>query len=127
ASSSHTRCWLRRQRKDWEWRPGTTMLLTMRVLVLGGTRFLSRETARQAVARGHEVVCAARGEGGEPPPGAQFVRIDRDDEHALSTPTVSSPWSVLSGHFDAVIDVGRLPSHIGRALRDLGERTTHWT
>lgn len=90
----------------------------MRVLVLGGTRFLSKETARQAVARGYDVVCAARGEGGDAPDGAEFVRIQRDDEDGLAA---------LSGHFDAVIDVGRLPSHLRRAVRDLGPRTDHWT
>lgn len=90
----------------------------MRVLILGGTRFLSKETVRQAVARGHEVVCAARGKGGEAPDDATFVRIDRDDDDGLSA---------LDGHFDAVIDVGRIPSHIRHAVRDLGDRADHWT
>lgn len=90
----------------------------MRVLILGGTRFLSKETARQAAARGHEVVCAARGKGGEAPDGTTFVRIERDDEEGLSA---------IEGHFDAIIDVGRVPSHIRRAVGDLASRTDHWT
>ena len=36
----------------------------MRLLVLGGTVFLSKAVAEEAVRRGHEVTCACRGESG---------------------------------------------------------------
>ncbi|MFG1695003.1 NAD-dependent epimerase/dehydratase family protein [Nonomuraea sp. NPDC049309] len=90
----------------------------MRTLVLGGTRFLSKEIARQARDRGHEVVCAARGQAGEPPQGVEFVRVDRAQDGGLSP---------LEGSFDLVIDVARHPSMVRRAVAELAGRAGHWT
>src|SRR5437868_5428569 len=90
----------------------------MRTLVLGGTRFLSKEIARQARDRGHEVVCAARGLAGDPPPDVEFVRIDRTEDGGLAP---------LQGEFDLVIDVARHPSVVRRAVTDLAGRAGHWT
>ena len=50
----------------------------MRILVLGGTVFLSEAVATEAVRRGHEVVCACRGQSGPVPDGADLVVLDRD-------------------------------------------------
>src|SRR4051794_19111058 len=56
----------------------------MRLLVLGGTRFLGRHAAEAALARGHDVATFTRGVSGEPPEGARALRGDRDDPAALS-------------------------------------------
>ncbi|MFI6604710.1 NAD-dependent epimerase/dehydratase family protein [Nonomuraea sp. NPDC050536] len=90
----------------------------MRTLVLGGTRFLSREIARQARDRGHEVVCAARGLAGDPPQGVEFVRVDRSEDGGLAP---------LEGTFDLVIDVASQPSLVRRAVAELAGRAGHWT
>lgn len=91
----------------------------MRILVLGGTQFLSRELVRQSVAAGHDVTVAARGITGEVPAGAEHVAVDR------SVPGALSPLSGRS--FDAVVDVGRRPSWSREAVVTLGPRASHWT
>lgn len=83
----------------------------MRLLVLGGTRFLSRAIAADALRRGHEVVCAARGTA-PVPEGARLVRWDRADPAPAEL--------VAAGPYDAVVDVARLPSHVASALDAVG-------
>ncbi|MFI9560211.1 NAD-dependent epimerase/dehydratase family protein [Nonomuraea endophytica] len=90
----------------------------MRTLVLGGTKFLSREIARQARDRGHEVVCAARGVAGDPPPEVEFVRVDRSEDGGLAP---------VEGVFDLVVDVARQPGQVRRAVAELAGRAGHWT
>lgn len=88
----------------------------MRLLVLGGTQFLSRAVAADAVQRGHDVVCASRGQSGSVPPGATLVRWDRDG---------AAPAALTeAGPYDAVVDIARQPSHVRRALAALAD--THW-
>ncbi|MFI5782123.1 NAD-dependent epimerase/dehydratase family protein [Nocardia sp. NPDC051570] len=92
----------------------------MRILVLGGTSFLSRWIVRDAVARGHDVICAARGRSGSAPAGARLVVVDRDRPDALE--------ALAEQRFDAVVDIAR--AALGRvvaALDALGDRTPHWT
>lgn len=89
----------------------------MRLLVLGGTMFLSRALAADAVARGHDVTCAARGESGSAPEGTKHVVLDRE----------APDWSVLQGEWDAVVDVSRSPVWVAEALDVLVERIPHWT
>ncbi|MFD4197704.1 NAD-dependent epimerase/dehydratase family protein [Amycolatopsis thermoflava] len=90
----------------------------MRVLVLGGTSFLSKTVAAEAVRRGHEVVCAARGVSGSVPDGARHVRVDRDEPGSID---------VLAGErFDAVVDIAYTGLRWVRdALRTI--TTRHWT
>ena len=85
----------------------------MRLLVLGGTVFLSKAVAADAVARGHEVTCAARGTSGSVPDGARLVTVDR-----------SQPLPSDLGDFDAVVDVARLPSWVRGALA--AHSSAHW-
>lgn len=87
----------------------------MLLLVLGGTQFLSREVAAQAVARGWDVTCACRGESGPLPDGVRHLAWDRADE---------APDAVGGGRWDAVVDVARLPSHVRRAVAATAD--AHW-
>ncbi|KRF34772.1 NAD-dependent epimerase/dehydratase family protein [Nocardioides sp. Soil805] len=87
----------------------------MRLLVLGGTRFLSREVAARAVARGLDVTCACRGTSGPVPPGTTHVQWDRTEE---------APAALTDGDWDAVVDVARLPSHVRRAVEAVPD--AHW-
>jgi 2'-hydroxyisoflavone reductase len=90
----------------------------MRILVLGGTVFLGRAIARQALAAGHDVTCAARGSSGEPIDGVRFVRVDRDEPRGLDA---------IDGEFDTVVDVARRPSHVRHAVASLADRAGHLT
>ena len=87
----------------------------MKLLVLGGTTFLSREVATQAVGRGWDVTCACRGESGPLPEGATHLPWDRGDE---------PPAALAEGGWDAVVDVARLPSHVRRAVA--ATAGAHW-
>ncbi|MDQ4051916.1 MAG: NAD-dependent epimerase/dehydratase family protein [Actinomycetota bacterium] len=83
----------------------------MRLLVLGGTVFLSKAVAEDALRRGHDVTCACRGESGSVPGGAAHVAWDRDQ---AVPPELSAEAS--TGGFDAVVDVARHPSRVRSAV-----------
>lgn len=88
----------------------------MRLLVLGGTQFLSHEVAAEAARRGHEVVCANRGRSGSVPPGVTNVVWDRSGP---------APDELVDDEpYDAVVDVARQPSHVRRALAVVPD--AHW-
>jgi len=92
----------------------------MRILVLGGTIFVGHAVAAEAVRRGHDVVCAARGASGSVPEGATLVKVDRDAEDGLAP---------LAGErFDAVVDVSPLSfPWVTRALDAFSSSAGHWT
>ncbi|OYO11151.1 oxidoreductase [Enemella evansiae] len=85
----------------------------MDILVLGGTAFLGRMIAEEALARGHAVTCLARGST-EPPRGSRFVRADRDEPDGLA--------GVRDQVWDAVIDVTGQPGQARRAATELTTR-----
>jgi nucleoside-diphosphate-sugar epimerase len=70
----------------------------MRVLVLGGTRFVGRAIAAELLGAGHEVVCVHRGRHGAPPSGADSLVCDRRELAARAD-------EVARLRVDGVVDV----------------------
>ena len=91
----------------------------MDLLILGGTQWLGRTIAEEALARGHRVTCLARGEAGAVADGAELVVADRSRPGAYE--------AVAGRDWDAVIDVTRQPGFARRAAVDLAPRASHWT
>jgi 2'-hydroxyisoflavone reductase len=87
----------------------------MKLLVLGGTVFLSRAVAEEAVRRGHDVTCACRGASGSLPDGVTHLPWDRDQP---------APAELAGTTFDAVLDVARHPSRVRSAVAAAPD--AHW-
>lgn len=89
------------------------------VLILGGTSWLGGQIAHEAVMRGHEVTCLARGESGNALPAVTFVQADRRQPDAYD--------GVNDKRWDIVIDVSRHPGQVRSAVDVLGGTSSHWT
>jgi 2'-hydroxyisoflavone reductase len=91
----------------------------MRVLVIGGTRFLGPAVVEAALARGDEVTTFSRGLSGTPPAGVTALRGDREDPAALE--------QVRGREFDVVVDTcGYTPSVVGASAALLADSAAHY-
>lgn len=78
----------------------------MRILIIGGGRFLGRAFAAQAVADGHEVTVFNRGRSGVDPEGVRAVRGDRERPEDVERLVAAEAAMAGDGGptWDAVID-----------------------
>jgi 2'-hydroxyisoflavone reductase len=92
----------------------------MRLLVLGGTRFLGRAIVDEAIRRGYDVTTFSRGLSGEPRPGAEALHGDRTNSADLIR--------LAERDFDLVIDTSVIaPRHVTASARLLAPRVRHYT
>jgi 2'-hydroxyisoflavone reductase len=91
----------------------------MRILILGGTRFVGLNIAQTALDRGHDVTLFNRGRSDpDALPNASHLIGHRDKD--LS--------ALADGTYDATIDVSAyVPSQVRNALAALGDRAGHFT
>jgi 2'-hydroxyisoflavone reductase len=91
----------------------------MRLLVLGGTRFLGRGVVQAALAAGDSVTTLTRGESGPPPDGVEALHGDRHQAGGLAA---------LAGRdWDAVVDTsGYVPRLVGESARLLADHAGHY-
>ncbi|MFD8564700.1 NAD-dependent epimerase/dehydratase family protein [Streptosporangium canum] len=80
----------------------------MRLLILGGTKFLGRSVAEQALQRGHDVTTFNRGASGNDVPGVAAIRGDRTSDQDLAALAAQGDW-------DAVIDTSGMTTALVEA------------
>ncbi|WBP88195.1 NAD-dependent epimerase/dehydratase family protein [Kitasatospora cathayae] len=93
----------------------------MKILLLGGSSFLGRAYAAEALARGHQVTTFNRGRSAPDLPGVEAVRGDRDSAEDLVRLVEGRRW-------DAVVDTSaQQPAQAALSARLLRERADHYT
>lgn len=91
----------------------------MKLLILGGTAFLGRATAEEAIRRGFDVTTFNRGQTGPDVAGVEALRGDRDSDDDLAQLTRRS--------FDGVVDTcGFVPRVVGKSARLLAGSGAHY-
>ncbi|MFB8087057.1 NAD-dependent epimerase/dehydratase family protein [Streptomyces sp. NPDC055992] len=90
-----------------------------RICVIGGSRYFGKLLVQRSLEAGHRVTVVNRGSA-PPPPGAEHLVVDRDDEAALT--------AALGGRtFDVVVDqVCYTPVQAASAVRVFGDRTARY-
>ena len=92
----------------------------MRLLVLGGTRFVGRSVVEEALRRGALVTTLHRGITGSPAAGVRRIQVDRRDPAALAT-------ALGDGRWDAVVDTwSGAPAVVRESARLLRNRVGHY-
>lgn len=92
----------------------------MDVLIIGGTKFLGRHLVDAALAAGHDVTIANRGQT-NPELFPDVARIVFDRESDDMAPLQSGSW-------DAVVDTcGYFPAHVRATAEALADRAAHYT
>jgi 2'-hydroxyisoflavone reductase len=105
--------WLDRRRR---WQPGWSKIEHMRLLIIGGTWFLGRTLASDALSRGWQVTAFTRGRSGEPAAGVDHIRGDRFVAEDLARLASHGPW-------DATVDTSAYePGDVTRVLVALADR-----
>ncbi|MFL6113345.1 MAG: NAD-dependent epimerase/dehydratase family protein [Catenulispora sp.] len=85
----------------------------MKLLILGGSRFLGRAVVDEALAAGHHVTVFNRGRSAPDTAGVEAVRGDRESQADLERLAEHGPW-------DAIVDTsGYVPQIVGRSVRAL--------
>lgn len=93
----------------------------MKILLLGGSSFLGRAFASEALARGHQVTTFNRGRSGTDLPGVRAVRGERGSADELAA-------LVEGRHWDAVVDTSaQQPEEAALSARLLSGHVDHYT
>ncbi len=90
----------------------------MKLCLFGGTAFLGKAIAEDALDRGHEVTCVARGVSGAVPEGARHLVIDRTQSGVYE--------ALVDERFEAVVELTWQPGFAEDALNALSASTPQW-
>jgi 2'-hydroxyisoflavone reductase len=95
-------------------------MINVRMLILGGTRFVGYAVLSAALRQGWDVTSFSRGLSGSPPAGARVIHGDRTNKGDLDQLAAAGPW-------DAVVDTsGFVPRDVLLACEYLRPVTTHY-